>query len=119
MTQLRVDIAKSFEGARERVRTYAPTDENLSLVLQRWLKGPMRFVEPDPLITEARRTVIELADALTEIAERALAGEKRPSRTAKLHLITALSDMEATVYQHGRATAAAEEVGIGTAGQRF
>ncbi len=117
MQQLRKDISKTFETARDKVAAHASAREDLTGELRRWIDSATRFIEPNATIRDRHRLVSELADALVGL----MAEVPRPNSyfigTAKADLLSALDDLQEAILKHGILTPGGEKVGLGLAGR--
>ena len=119
MRQLQVDIARVFEGARAQVLAYPSGGDDLVEALRRWIEGAMRFIEPHPAIRHHYRAVFEMADHFVGLSAMADGADRRAVKTARTHLVAALTELEAVIRDYGLLTAAGEKVGLGLAGTRI
>lgn len=113
MTQLRKDISRTFRSVHDLIVNHPPGEDGLAKPLMRWLDAAIRFVEPHPAITGARRSVHQGVDELVEIERRTRGQANQVKRT---HLLAAVASLEAAIYAHGRASSDADRVGIALAG---
>lgn len=114
MSQLRKDIVRTFVGAHDLVVSHPPGQDGLASALMSWLDSATRFIEPHPVIVEARRLVYQRADDVIEIERNT---GRILNQVGRRHVLSALSDMEVAIYSHGRASNDADRVGLAVAGR--
>ena len=116
-SQLRNDIAKAFELAADRISSFTAGEEDLVGTVLRWIDSPARFIGANSDIREAHRALMERVETFAEICETAGTVDRQSASTARSHALAALNDLQAAIFAHGRASEAADRVGIGKLGE--
>ncbi len=86
-------------------------------MVRRWIDSPTRFIASHPDIREAHRALIERLQKVAESCDLTGDVDRQSAVTARNHALAALDDLEAAIYAYGRASEAAERVGIGKLGE--
>lgn len=113
---LRADIGRAFESARQDVTAEPADPAALARTVPRWIEGVSRFLADDPDIAEGLRLVTEALDAFVAYLARETP-DPRSLETFRRHLVSELHALERLVLERGRANERAERVGLGLAGQ--